>query len=153
MIGKLENQLMHELQLKNPSQILGAVRVLNRETKTLGQFKQFIEKIKELILQCSPDSLKKTLSLKKTWKWVKRLVEEYLQLKQDMEKQSGISEVLDRLMRALRVRDVDSIPKAVCSSLSENERMLVMLNKVKRLLALPEEASLVDIDAYLTMRV
>ena len=72
-------QLLSCLALEKEDKIVPTVK------KTLN----FVEKLKKLIVDCSP-TLSRPIGLKQMWKWTKRLVNEYLEHKEQLEKLSLI---------------------------------------------------------------
>lgn len=144
---------MKELSITTPKQLLSTVKAMHQGHRVTAHQRHFIEKIKELIVNCSPPGIVTgKLPLKKIWKWVKRLLEEYLKLKIEIDCLRNSFEILENLRKALKVNSAELVPRAIGRNFKENERLLVMLSKLKIVFSLSDNCSLDDLELEINNR-
>ena len=142
---KMVRELMNEYKVKNPNDLAPRIRAVTNVSKE----KLFIERIEKLVMDCSPPgAFTKKPSLKRIWKWIRRLVDEYLKIK----RQSPNAEVILRLTNALSVEYPDEIIRSIQKILAENEEVYLVLNKLKKLLRLGPAATIPEISEEIQRR-
>lgn len=130
--GKIVRELMTEFCVDNPSLLIPSAKSALHDLKNQSQNKKLVERIRTLIIDCSPPgTFEKNPSLKKVWKWIRRLIEEYLQMKKKWDQNETQKEIMSRLKKALGIEKIEEIPRSLTKLLAENENLLLILNKVK----------------------
>lgn len=111
---KLLRDLQELLQLDSAAQLLACVKGLVRKAKTLTAASEFIEKINTIVVQYSPPgAFVRPPSLKQVWKWVSRLIDEYMTLRKLHDSHSSAERVLTDLLTMLGASHFSQLPRAV----------------------------------------
>lgn len=76
-LRRLLRDLMEELQVENVGDLLPAVQKL----KSSGSVLKLYERLKELMIELSPEGRIEVIKPKHVWKWVRNLTEKYMELK------------------------------------------------------------------------
>ncbi|OMJ87302.1 hypothetical protein SteCoe_10987 [Stentor coeruleus] len=150
---KVIKDIMSLYNIESQNLLVSMVRSSIQEGETLKLYKDFAKKVQKIVVSNSPpNAFKNVPGLKSMVKWVKRLVKEYLGMKSSC---GGLPEkkILDVLKNGLNILSNDDIPKAISRLLVENERLLVILSKVKKAYKLGSNTSLEDLEKEITVRV
>jgi len=111
---KLLRDLQELLQLDSAAQLLACVKGLVRKAKTLTAASEFIEKINAIVVQYSPPgAFVRPPSLKQVWKWVSRLIDEYMALRKLKDSHSSAERVLADLVTLLGVSHYSQLSRAI----------------------------------------
>lgn len=150
---KVIKEIMGLYNIESQNLLASMVRSSIQDGQTLKLYKDFGKKIQKIVVTNSPpNAFKNTPGLKAMVKWFKRLVKEYLGLKA-MCACLPEKRILDVLRNGLNILNNEDIPKAISRLLVENERLLVILSKVKRVYQLGSNTSLEDLEKEITARV
>jgi chromosome segregation ATPase len=76
-LRRLLRDLMEELQVENVGDLVQAVQKL----KCSGSVLKLYERLKELMMELSPEGRVEVMKPKHVWKWVRNLTEKYMELK------------------------------------------------------------------------
>lgn len=149
---KIVKEIMTQLSLSSATLVIPQLKSMIEDQKSYKTFKDFFLKTQKLITQNSPpNSFKSGPNTKQSLLWVKRLVKEYLELKNSNIHPSN-ARILEVLKAGLNTKNVDDIPKAISKLLVENEKLLKILEKVKRILKFGANTTLDEIDKELELR-
>ena len=109
---------------KNPKDFFEKISIMKQEIAKCKKFKKLIEKISDMIVQCSPSgSFNREPSTHQIWKWLTRLLEEYMKLKQSI---SG--ESFNRLCKILDTDSIDEMIERISYLQNSKSRGLVRSN-------------------------
>jgi hypothetical protein len=115
---KVLRDLQELLQLDSAAQLLSCVKGLLRKAKTLTAASEFIEKINAIVVQYSPPgAFVRPPSLKQVWKWVSRLIDEYMALRKLNDSHSSADRLLAELVTLLGVSHYSQLPRTIESLL------------------------------------
>lgn len=99
-IKKLLGDLMKEFNVDSTSALVVCLRDQIRKNRQYHTWKQFIDQITNLIMECSPaETFPSQPSLNSIWRWIRRLIEEYLYIKKEQDlnhKSLGILNILQQ---------------------------------------------------------
>jgi hypothetical protein len=113
-LKRLINDIMKEFNIETPSALIAYLRDIRKQLKEFSNMKDFIYKLTSLILDCTPNgSLDKNPSLKKIWRWVKRLTEEYLYLKKESDTSDKHKAILRVLLKECNLVSPEDLPNYV----------------------------------------
>lgn len=104
----LVKEILQELHLKSPSEIVGKIRNLNEEAKSGLLHRKFIGRMKSLFITFSP-SYGNDPSLRRIWKWVTGLTKEYMKVANELSAYRQSFETVKQLKGALKVCCADDI--------------------------------------------
>lgn len=111
---KLIGNLISILKVDRPEEILKAVQQAQCEAKTAGAHASFVGKLNRLIGRVSPNEGFRVLpTANQLYKWLRRLLQEYLLLKKQQEVYDKERRILSFVMENLRVGSTDEIPLAL----------------------------------------
>ncbi|CAG9328535.1 unnamed protein product [Blepharisma stoltei] len=151
--AKIVRELMHEFSVESASLLIPSAKLALRDLKSQSHQRKLVERLRSLIIDCSPPgAFDKNPSLKRIWKWIRRLTEEYLQLKKESNQNATEKEVLIRLKKALSVENTEEIPRSLTKLLAENENLLLILNKVKAAFRLNTRVTLQELEKEIDRR-
>lgn len=143
---QLVRDLMKLLDLEQPEELLPCVETLCKHHKQNSQVADFIQRLQAIVTACSPPAaFPEPPSLPQMWKWVRRLVEEYMNLRKT-------PEVLERVMAVLRIRNSGDVVKTVESLVGDYERLHLGLSHMKAKLRLPLSADVSTVTQELEAR-
>ena len=138
----LITELQELFEVKEVEQLLPTCLERLRE---MSELRKFSGNLAVLIRDCSPpDSFARQPSHRQMWKWVKRLVEEYMRLR----KSEG--DEMNQLRSLLRVRFSSEVLRAVTRQTAELQSLQTLLEKLKLVLGLSPRVELEAIDQALT---
>lgn len=113
-LKRLINDIMNEFSIETPSAVIAFLREIRKQSKDYHNLKDFIYKLTSLILDCSPNgSMDKNPSLKKIWRWIKRLTEEYIYLKKDSDLSDKHKIILKALLKECNLLSPEDLPNYV----------------------------------------
>ncbi|CAG9320823.1 unnamed protein product [Blepharisma stoltei] len=111
MLRKILGQLMLLLKVDNVGDITQACQRLLRDSKSAFETNKFVKKITNLLSKYSqPNSLQSKPDLERVYKWIKRLIEEYLHVKKQCEAVLSHSAILHSIMKMLNVIFPEDLP-------------------------------------------
>lgn len=117
--------------LREVDEILPCVERLRHRSRAVVHMEEFIGKLQGVIVDCSPpQAFSEPPTLNQMWKWVRRLVEEYMTIRK-------APEVTQRLLTILRLKNSADLPKTLESILSDYEQAVMTLSLIKAKLHLP----------------
>lgn len=149
---KIVKEIMTHFSLSSANLIIPHFKSLTEDQKSYKHFQDFFVKTQKIITQNSPpNSFKSAPNAKQSLLWIKRLIKEYLELK-NTAIPSNNAKILEILQAGLNSKNVDDIPKAISKLLVENEKLLRILDKVKRILKFGVNTTLDEIDKELELR-
>jgi len=129
--GKILKEIITELEIENIGDILPRIKEIQETSKTNNKF---VDSLLELVARCSPKgSFEGKPNVKQAWKWIKRLMEEYMTIKKEgKEGEDGpTQEIIRSMMDYLMVKDPSEIQDKFRSVLVENNLMKRVVAKVK----------------------
>lgn len=119
------------LDLRDVDEILPCVERLRHHNKAVVHMEEFIGKLQGVIVDCSPpQAFSEPPTLNQMWKWVRRLVEEYMTIRK-------APEVTQRLLTILRLKNPADLPKTLEAILNDYEQAVMTLSLLKAKLHLP----------------
>ncbi|OMJ75347.1 hypothetical protein SteCoe_25544 [Stentor coeruleus] len=150
---KIVKELMSLYSIDSPALVISLVKSSLQDSQNLQIYKDFTTNIQKIITSNSPPNTFKTPpGLKTSIKWVKRLIKEYLALKLQGLSQNE-KKILDVLRAGLNTHNNEDIPRAISKLLVENERLLVILSKVKKAFKLGHNISLEGLEKEINARI
>ena len=127
----------------DPSQLGDVCRA---EVKDLSALRKFAGNLAILIRDCSPPgSTPKDMSFKYMWKWVKRLVEEYMRVRK-----TDAEEVLGQMRMLLRAKTNEEVVRCATRQTADWQSMSTVMEKLKMVLGLGPKVGLEAIDEALS---
>lgn len=150
---KIVKELMGLYSVDSPALLISLVKSSQQDSQSLQTYKDFTNNVQKIITSNSPPgTFKNPPGLKNAVKWIKRLIKEYLALKFQ-----GLSptekKILDVLRAGLNTHNNEDIPRAISKLLVENERLLVILSKVKKAFQLSNNISLEGLEKEINARI
>ena len=129
------HQIRHELGLESTTEILQKIQSLVAQCKNSDKFNKAII---EMIVQCAPVGyFSSKPSLKQAWKYVKRIMEEFVILKRSMDSLKDNTgqpqRILKTAMDYLMVDEDSKLPLKLKELVNENNHMDIIINKFKSL--------------------
>lgn len=119
------------LKLQNFGEILPKLKKLQKKAKC----SDLEERLSKLVQDLSPEGTYHPFpSPQQCWKWIIRVVEEYLSLKKDLAIQEKNKIIINKLLGALGVSDKDLILKEVNSLIGDSHTNKAILDKIENLL-------------------
>lgn len=153
---KLVRELFDELRVENVGEILPAIKELMKENKSNAKF---VGKIVELVSQCSPPGhFRGKPTNKDAWAWLKRLMEEYMQMKKVNTNSVGSGsdsrsdrnkEIVKIITETLNANDKAEVISKLKLLLHENIVLHAIAKKVRLLHGLEWVESLKELDSQL----
>lgn len=129
--SRVLKELLVLLDLKNSEDLLPCVEKLRQKSRVTSHMQDFIEKLQGVIVDCSPpDAFPATPSLNQMWKWVRRLVEEYMNIRKS-------TEILQKLLQLLRVKSPTESVSTLTTILNDYEQSVLTLSLLKAKLHIP----------------
>ena len=102
-------EVMKVLSVESTDDLMSKLSHLKSHHSKYKKSKQIVDNISKMMVQCSPEGTFKTSpSEKQVWKWITRLLEEYMKLKQSL-----AGELLYKMKEMLKVKDLDQMPEAL----------------------------------------
>ena len=149
---KIVKTIQSLLSLKSASEIIPEIQSLSSQLSLHKSLTQNFCKLQSLITQNSPpNTFKSPPAAKVCTSWVKRLVKEYHDLKSSTLPISH-SKILNILKSGLSTSNIEDIPKAISKLLVENEKLLKIVEKVKKILKCGPGTSLEEFENELELR-
>ena len=147
--SKLLRDIICELEIENVGDVLPRIQDIQEHSKTNDRF---VNSILDLVDRCSPGGyFEGRPSPKQAWRWIKRLMEEYMSIKKEGRESEGSSdqEVLRVVMDYLMVDDIGEISIKLRNVLVESNLMKRVINKIKMIHNLERVSSLQDLERRL----
>ena len=148
--GKILRDIIGELEIENIGDILPKIREMQENSKANSKF---VSCVLDLVARCSPgDHFDGKPTPKQAWKWIKRLMEEYMNIKKegkDLNESAAEQETLRVIMDYLMVDEQSEISSKLRNVLVENNLMKRVINKVKSIHNLDWVNSLQDLERKL----
>jgi DNA repair exonuclease SbcCD ATPase subunit len=99
------HEIMKMLAVNSLEELIPRLSHLKAHHSKLKKDKQIVEMIAKMMVQCSPEgTFQSSPSCKQIWKWITRLLEEYMKLKQSLE-----GELIYKLKDMLKVKEMDQM--------------------------------------------
>jgi len=143
--GKILKEIITELEIENIGDILPRIKEIQESSKINNKF---VDSLLDLVARCSPaGSFEGRPNVKQAWKWIKRLMEEYMNMKKEGKEGDDApnQEILRSIMDYLMVQDPSEVQDKFRSVLVENNLMQMVISKVKEIHNLEYVASLQDL--------
>ena len=150
MYKRLISNLRAELDVENPEDLVSKVKELKSSAK-------FNAAVTDMVMKCAPPGyFTEKPSLKESWKFIKSIMEEYMNLKKQ---QAGGSQpesdletlkILKAVVDFVGAQSKAEIPSRVKRLVSEHSMMDVIVSKFKELMELDEATPLKDLDGILS---
>lgn len=138
----LITELQELFEVKTPEELLPTCLERLRETTEL---RKFSGNLAVLIRDCSPpDSFARQPSHRQMWKWVKRLVEEYMHLRKGEDKE------MLQLRTLLRVHNSAELLTVVTKQTADLQSLQTLMEKLRIVLGLSPRVGLEAIDQALS---
>ena len=111
---KVMRDVMEVLGVESYGEVVSTVKGLVRKGKTMDAAAEFIEKINEIVVRYSPPgAFVKPPSLKQVWKWVSRLIDEYMCLRKAHDSHAVDTRVLADIAASMGVSHYSQLPRAI----------------------------------------
>jgi hypothetical protein len=113
-LKRLITELMKEFNVETTSAIITCIKDQQKQVKSHTKWKDFIDKITSLVIECSPPgTFDKTPTLKRIWRWIRRLIEEYLYIKKEQEMSNNYRNLLLSIAKDLNTAYPEDLPSAI----------------------------------------
>lgn len=113
-LKRLITDLMKEFNVETTSAIITCIKEQQKQVKSHTKWKDFIDKITSLVIECSPPgTFDKTPTLKRIWRWIRRLIEEYLYIKKEQEMSNNYRNLLLNIAKDLDTAYPEDLPGAI----------------------------------------
>ena len=150
---KIIRKLMQETNSENPYNLIQIFQKLSKANKQSVKLIEFAEKVKDLVIKSSPPQTYPTgPSTKKTWKWLKRLTEEYFKIKKLHEASEEATKLLIKLKSLLSASTDDEVVQILTKMLMESQFLKLLLHKTKVVLRVPNKLSMQELESELDTR-
>lgn len=150
---KILRKLMQEAHVDNPYTLIEVMRRTGKENKKAAKVLKFVDKAKELVLKSSPpQSYPNGLTVKKLWKWLKRLTAEYFSMKSLSENNEEAIKLINKLKTVFNLPNDSEAYQSFSKVLMENELLKLLLNKAKVVLRLNNKLSHSELESELDKR-
>lgn len=147
--SRILRDIVVELEIENIGDIISRIKEVQEHSKANDKF---VDSILELVNRCSPAGyFERKPTPKQAWRWIKRLMEEYMNIKKDNREtdESTEQEVLRETMDFLMVDDVGEISNKLRNVLVENNLMKRVVNKIKSIHHLEKITSIQELERRL----
>ena len=141
-------ELKNELGANSPFDLLQSVKNVNRKNKVLVKSQEFVEKLKKFLTETGVEDF---VTMKKMWKWLKGLLNEYFLLKKHAEISESSVKVFDKIKAMLNVEAEDATG-VLSKVLIENEFLKLVIGKAKVVLRVNRKISLQEFEKELDSR-
>jgi len=129
-----------------------AVSKLKSLVKDHGLVQKFADRFIELVYQCSPPGFfNGKPNLKDAWKWMKRLMEEYMILKRQGKADEADRDLVKLIMDYLLIEDKADIPVKLKQLIADNNSLNKVIKKVKMIHGLERITSIQELDKRLDL--
>ncbi|OMJ88466.1 hypothetical protein SteCoe_9595 [Stentor coeruleus] len=151
--SKILRDLMTEIGLESPYGLIEVYKKISRENKLAAKAMELLDKIKDLVEKFSPpEAFKKSPSVKKVWKWVKKLADEFFRIKKVSENNEETLRAFGKIKSLVNtVSDEDSI-QIIGKIIAENDHLKLLANKIKIVLRLNRKIPLSELEAEIDRR-
>lgn len=140
-INSILAELLSILKLNNIQEIINEVKTLKKKPKPSN----LEERLGKMVKDLSPEG---TFNLCPTpqqcWKWVRRVVEDYLKIKKDLEKEDKNREVINKLIKISGVENSSQLYKKISTLVEENQSNQALKDKISQILQSDQNALLKD---------
>ncbi|CAG9314185.1 unnamed protein product [Blepharisma stoltei] len=106
---KIIGQLMVILKVEHANELVEACTNAVKDAKLSHDAQKFHKKISSLIVKYSPPNSVEKPSLNRVYKWIRRLIEEYLLIKKQQENTQKHTQIIQMLMKMLNVNFPEDI--------------------------------------------
>ena len=142
----LMKELMKLLELTQPEDLLPCVESLCKHHKQHAQTLDFIQRFQVIVTACSPPAaFTEPPTLPQMWKWVRRLVEEYMRVRK-----TDAEEVLGQMRMLLRAKTNEEVVRCATRQTADWQSMSTVMEKLKMVLGLGPKVGLEAIDEALS---
>ncbi|CAG9329781.1 unnamed protein product [Blepharisma stoltei] len=139
----LISEILLNLKIEAASEIIPKIKQIQGASHTNAEL---IKRISQLIKTCSPPGVfGSEPSAKQVWKWIRRLMEDYVKLKQNMDF-DGNKALVNRLTGFLRVTEPNELLNELNGLLADHHAMQLLLDKIAVKLRLSPNSSLREIE-------
>lgn len=151
--SKILRDLMTEIGLESPYGLIEVYKKITRENKLANKAMELLDKIKDLVEKFSPPgAFKKSPSVTKIWKWVKKLADEFFRIKRISESNEETLRAFGKVKSLLNTaNDEDSI-LIIGKIITENDHLKLLTNKIKIVLRLNRKITLSELEAEIDRR-
>ncbi|OMJ90829.1 hypothetical protein SteCoe_6696 [Stentor coeruleus] len=151
--SKILRDLMKEIGLESPYCLIEVYKKILKENKLATKAMEFLDKIKSLLEKFSPQGVfKKPPSVKKVWKWVKKLADDFFRIKRISENNEETLRAFGKVKSLLNtVNDEESI-QVLAKIITENDHLKLLANKIKIVLRLNRKIPLSELEAEINRR-
>ena len=146
--NRILRELKNELGANSPFDLLQSVKNVNRKNKVLVKSQEFVEKLKKFLTETGVEDF---VTMKKMWKWLKGLLNEYFLLKKHAEISESSVKVFDKIKAMLNVEAEDATG-VLSKVLIENEFLKLVIGKAKVVLRVNRKISLQEFEKELDSR-
>ena len=132
-LGRVLREIMNEVGVDSINDVAARVRELQEGNKTN---EKFMSGILDLVYKCSPNGFFEARPTpKQAWKWLKRLMMEYMSMKKrkgnENENNNVEKEIVDSLLDCLRLKDSSEVVGRVRFMAAENSKMRRVVDNMK----------------------
>ena len=148
MPAKILKDISDELELTSIGEIIPTIREILQDHKVNSKF---INTVLDLVYNCTPKGyFDGRPTLKQAWKWLKSILEEYMNIKMYEGQDTGAErQILGKAMEFLRVKDREEVPGKVRQVMISNSLMSQIITKVKEIHKLEWVESLPELERRL----
>ncbi|OMJ75043.1 hypothetical protein SteCoe_25926 [Stentor coeruleus] len=151
--SKILKDLMNEIGLDSPYGLIEIYRKITKENKQAAKAVELFDKLMNLVEKFSPQgTFKKSPSVNKIWKWIKKLVDEFFKIKKDAENFEDTMRALAKVKCALNVVDNEDPVQVAGKIIMENEYLKLLLNKVKIIFRVNRKITLTELEGEIDKR-
>ena len=129
-------EVMKVLEVQQSEELLPCIESIYKQHKQFSQSQDFLQRLQAIVTACSPrEAFPEPPTLSQMWKWIRRLVEEYMNLRKG-------PEILDKVMGVLRVRNSGDVVRTVERLAYDYEQLHIGVSQMKAKLRLPLSADI-----------
>lgn len=150
--AKIIRELMIETAADDPYHLIEIIKKASRDNKVFSKSAKFVGKVKDLVLKFISAPASKNFTLKKLWKYIKRLFEEYFELKELYNTSQDSIKALSHIKDLVGVETENDICQYINKLLIESQYLNHLLSKTKIVMRLSNKTTLNDLEAELDKR-
>lgn len=134
-IKRLLGDLMKEFNIDSTSSLLLCLKDQIKKHKQYTSWEHFIQQITDLILECSPvETFNNPPSLTSIWRWIRRLIEEYLYIKKEQDMNHKSLSVLNLLLQESHIAYPEELIGYLVKLKTENIEFREFIDRIKLVL-------------------
>lgn len=134
-LKRLISELMKDFNVDTTSAVITCLKDQQKQVKSHSKWKDFIDKITKLVIECSPPgTFEKIPTLKRIWRWIRRLIEEYLYIKKEQELSNTYRNLILALSKDLDTAYPEELPNAISKIRKESQECREFLERLKQVL-------------------